>query len=123
MPGKLLGRLYSVQYLLSLRRIRDETNRPMVMAGDRDGVLCARETTLFAIIADSTKDCTAMVLQGDIQMVAKTREQRFLVKVLGCIFASSVCEAFLAGDGSIEFPSERATCRKMKRGQATFLAK
>ena len=30
-------------------------------------------------------------------------------------------EAFLAGDGSIEFPDERATCRTMKRGRATFL--
>ena len=30
-------------------------------------------------------------------------------------------EAFLAGEGAIDFPSERATCRKMKREQATFL--
>jgi hypothetical protein len=30
-------------------------------------------------------------------------------------------EAFLAGDGSIEFPDERATYRTMKRGRATFL--
>ena len=29
-------------------------------------------------------------------------------------------EAFLAGDGFNEFPSERATCRKMKRRQAAF---
>jgi hypothetical protein len=32
-------------------------------------------------------------------------------------------DSFLAGDGSIEFPDERATCRKMRRGQATFLAR
>jgi len=35
----------------------------------------------FSIFADSTKSCTEMVLQGDIQMVATTREQRFLGKV------------------------------------------
>ncbi len=35
----------------------------------------------FGIFADSTKNCTEMVLQGDIQTVAKTREQRFLGKV------------------------------------------
>lgn len=32
-------------------------------------------------------------------------------------------EAFLAGDGSIESSDERASCRKMKRRQATFLAR
>ena len=35
----------------------------------------------FAIFMDSTKNCTEMVLQGDIQTVAQTREQRFLGKV------------------------------------------
>jgi len=30
-------------------------------------------------------------------------------------------DAFLAGEGSIDFPSERGTSRKMKRWQATFL--
>ena len=35
----------------------------------------------FGIFADSTKYCTEMVLRGDIQTVAKTREQRFLGKV------------------------------------------
>ena len=29
-------------------------------------------------------------------------------------------KVFLAEDGSIDFPSERATCRKMKRRQAAF---
>jgi len=33
------------------------------------------------IFADSTKDCAEMLLQRDIQKVAKTREQRFLGKV------------------------------------------
>ena len=32
-------------------------------------------------------------------------------------------DAFMAGDGSIGFPDERATCRKMKRWQATFLTR
>jgi hypothetical protein len=31
--------------------------------------------------------------------------------------------AFMAGDGSIEFPDECATCREMKRGRATFLTR
>lgn len=35
----------------------------------------------FGIFADSTKDCAEMLLQRDIQAVAKTREQRFLGKV------------------------------------------
>ena len=35
----------------------------------------------FGIFADSTKHCAEMVLHGDIQTVAKTREQRFLGKV------------------------------------------
>ena len=33
------------------------------------------------IFVDSTKDCAEMLLQRDIQKVAKTREQRFLGKV------------------------------------------
>ncbi len=35
----------------------------------------------FATYVDSTKDCTEMLLQRDIQKVAKTRERRFLGKV------------------------------------------
>ena len=35
----------------------------------------------FGIFVDSTKDCAEMLLQRDIQTVAKTREQRFLGKV------------------------------------------
>jgi hypothetical protein len=35
----------------------------------------------FGIFVDSTKDCAEMVLQRDIQTVARTREQRFLGKV------------------------------------------
>ncbi len=35
----------------------------------------------LGIFADSTKDCAEMLLQRDIQKVAKTREQRFLGKV------------------------------------------
>ncbi|MEO6554198.1 MAG: peroxidase family protein [Nitrospiraceae bacterium] len=35
----------------------------------------------FGIFVDSTENCTEMVLQGDIQTVAKAREQRFLGKV------------------------------------------
>lgn len=35
----------------------------------------------FAIFMDSTTHCTKMVLRGDIQTVAQTREQRFLGKV------------------------------------------
>ena len=34
----------------------------------------------FGIFADSTKDCAEMLLQRDIQTVAKTKEQRFLGK-------------------------------------------
>jgi hypothetical protein len=41
---------------------------------------CA-EHSPFGIFVDSTKDCAEMVLQGNIQTVAKTREQRFLGKV------------------------------------------
>jgi hypothetical protein len=37
----------------------------------------------FNIFVDSTKDCAEMLLQRDIQTVAKTREQRFLGKVPG----------------------------------------
>ena len=33
------------------------------------------------VFVDSTKDCEEMLLQRDIQKVAKTREQRFLGKV------------------------------------------
>lgn len=32
-------------------------------------------------------------------------------------------EAFLEGDGSIDFPSERVTSRRMKRWQTTFLTR
>jgi hypothetical protein len=35
----------------------------------------------FGIFVGSTKDCAEMLLQRDIQTVAKTREQRFLGKV------------------------------------------
>ncbi len=41
---------------------------------------CA-EHSPFGIFADSTKDCAEMLLQGDIQKVAKTRGERFLGKV------------------------------------------
>lgn len=37
--------------------------------------------------------------------------------------AMVVMDAFLVGGGSIEFPDERATCRKMKRWQATVLTR
>jgi hypothetical protein len=32
----------------------------------------------------------------------------------------AMMEAFLAWDGSIEFPDERATCREMKEGRLFF---
>ena len=35
----------------------------------------------FGIFVNSTKDCAEMLLQGDVQKVAKTREERFLGKV------------------------------------------
>ena len=41
---------------------------------------CA-EHSPFGIFADSTKACAEMLLQGDIQKVAKTRGERFLGKV------------------------------------------
>jgi hypothetical protein len=41
---------------------------------------CA-EHSPFGIFVDSEKDCVEMLLQRDIQTVAKTREQRFLGKV------------------------------------------
>jgi hypothetical protein len=41
---------------------------------------CA-EHSPFATFVDSTKDCAEMLLQRDIQEVAKTREERFLGKV------------------------------------------
>jgi hypothetical protein len=41
---------------------------------------CAGHSPLD-IFVDSTKDCAEMLLQRDIQTVAKTREQRFLGKV------------------------------------------
>jgi hypothetical protein len=50
------------------------------------------------------------VLQSHIAHFVSSEEQ-----------AMVMMDAFLAGDVSIDFPSERATCRKMKRGQATVL--
>ena len=41
---------------------------------------CAGQSP-FGTFVDSTKDCAEMLLQGDIQKVAKTREERFLGKV------------------------------------------
>jgi hypothetical protein len=41
---------------------------------------CA-EYSPFGIFVDSTKDCAEMLVQGDVQKVAKTREERFLGKV------------------------------------------
>ena len=35
----------------------------------------------FGAFVDSTKDCAEMLVRGDIQKVAKTREERFLGKV------------------------------------------
>jgi hypothetical protein len=50
------------------------------------------------------------VLQSHIAHFVSSEEQ-----------AMVMMDAFLAGDVSIDFPSERATCRKMKKGQATVL--
>jgi Animal haem peroxidase len=41
---------------------------------------CAGQSP-FGVFVGSTKDCAEMLLQGDIQKVAKTREERFLGKV------------------------------------------
>ncbi len=35
----------------------------------------------------------------------------------------AMMDAFLVGYRSVDFPSERATCRKMKRWQATLLTR
>ena len=74
----------------------------------------------FGTFVDSTKDCAEMLLQRDIQKVAKTREQRFLGKVpdttarcLGGKYAESLREGpwldwpnyWAAGDATSRAPA------------------
>lgn len=42
------------------------------------GLCVLEECGPFGIFVDSTKDCAEMLLQRDIQTVAKSRDQRFL---------------------------------------------
>jgi len=80
---------------------------------------CA-EHSPFGIFVDSTENCTEMLLQRDIQKVAKTREQRFLGKVpdttarcLGGKYAESLREGpwldwpnyWAAGDATSRAPA------------------
>ena len=90
---------------------------------------CAEDSP-FRIFVDSEKDCAEMLLQRDIQKVAKTREQRFLGKVtdrtarcLGGKHAENLREGpwldwpnyWAAGDATSLAPARqigRASCRE-----------
>jgi hypothetical protein len=84
---------------------------------------CARYSP-FDIFADSTKYCAEMLLQRDMQTVAKTREQRFLGKVpdttarcLGGKYAESLREG-----PWLDWPNYWAVSDATSRAPAWLLA-
>jgi hypothetical protein len=84
---------------------------------------CAGQSP-FGTFVDSTKDCAEMLLQGDVQRVAKTREERFSGKVSDttarCL-GGKKAESLRAGPWQ-DWPNYWAAGDATSRAPARFLA-